>query len=450
MNRFALIIPICALLFLSFVAGTFVMFFERFPSEHLERAYKALRAQYFVIFVSEDPTRRDWQDQRTANKAFIDSLPDGLKTYGVSSHDAGLAYSGYTIYSAGSASFPVQLIDMQGNPVHEWRLPVEQLSGPALNIELEKPQQVQIRRVSLQPDGSLLMVICYFLQHTPYGLGVVKLDRDSNILWQNLNNAHHDVDLLADGRIFVLTHHVESVSPEWPEGVKAPYIAETVTILDQDGNTLKTVSLLNAMREARYAAAAQYIEGGEGLGDIMHTNSIDVVEPDTLTHIPGAKVGDALISVRNSDTLVLLDTEQEKVTWAARGVWHRQHDADLLENGNILLFDNQGGLAGFKRTRILEIDPRTMGIEWQYPEDGANVMHSQVLGSQQRLPNGNTLITVSQEGRLLEVTQSGQLAWEFLLPQILIYEMNGETARADVYSGQRFSGEELDFEFNLQ
>jgi hypothetical protein len=43
-------------------------------------------------------------------------------------------------------------------------------------------------------------------------------------------------------------------------------------------------------------------------------------------------------------------------------------------------------------------------------------MISKEGGSVARLPNGNTLITVSESGRALEVTREGEVVWEFFSP----------------------------------
>ena len=45
-----------------------------------------------------------------------------------------------------------------------------------------------------------------------------------------------------------------------------------------------------------------------------------------------------------------------------RGAWIGQHDPDILPNGNILLFDNDGELGEAGRSRVVEVDPRTTGI----------------------------------------------------------------------------------------
>ena len=41
---------------------------------------------------------------------------------------------------------------------------------------------------------------------------------------------------------------------------------------------------------------------------------------------------------------------------------------------------------------------------------------SEVRSSQARLPNGNTLITESDGGRIFEVTRPGQIVWNYINP----------------------------------
>ena len=40
-------------------------------------------------------------------------------------------------------------------------------------------------------------------------------------------------------------------------------------------------------------------------------------------------------------------------------------------------------------------------------------------GAAQRLPNGNTLITESERGRVFEVTPQKEIVWEFWNPEIV-------------------------------
>jgi hypothetical protein len=104
----------------------------------------------------------------------------------------------------------------------------------------------------------------------------------------------------------------------------------------------------------------------------------------------------------------------------------------LPGEGNILVFDNGGtagygapnpgaptGLGNAKRdsSRVLEFDPTTLEIIWRYPTAPAgNQLYSSFVCSAQRLPNGNTLITEGQNGRLIEVTREHEIVWEYLSP----------------------------------
>jgi outer membrane protein assembly factor BamB len=80
----------------------------------------------------------------------------------------------------------------------------------------------------------------------------------------------------------------------------------------------------------------------------------------------------------------------------------------MLPNGRVLLFNN-----GTEQSTVLEVDPRTDKIEWQYTAPG---FFSEKRGSNQRLANGNTLITESDRGRVFEVTPEGEVVWEFVNP----------------------------------
>ncbi|MDP7042108.1 MAG: arylsulfotransferase family protein, partial [Gammaproteobacteria bacterium] len=105
-----------------------------------------------------------------------------------------------------------------------------------------------------------------------------------------------------------------------------------------------------------------------------------------------------------------------KVKWFKRGGWFKQHDADFLETGNILLFDNidmQEDPNRKRASRVVEINPANMAEEWVFRGHKDMRFRSAARGSQQRLPNGNTLITESHRGRLLEVSDAGEVVWEY-------------------------------------
>jgi len=109
-----------------------------------------------------------------------------------------------------------------------------------------------------------------------------------------------------------------------------------------------------------------------------------------------------------------------------------QHDAHIIPDGlpgagNLLLFDNQGSagmppvyLEFMQGSRVLEIDPLTEEIVWQY--DGAAggrdywSFFSCFISSARRLANGNTLICEGMHGRVFQVTPDGETVWEYMNP----------------------------------
>jgi hypothetical protein len=65
-------------------------------------------------------------------------------------------------------------------------------------------------------------------------------------------------------------------------------------------------------------------------------------------------------------------------------------------------------------SRVAELDPQTKQIVWEYK---AHDFYAYNRGGTQCLPNGNILITESPDGRAFEVTQKGEIVWEFFTPK---------------------------------
>jgi hypothetical protein len=81
----------------------------------------------------------------------------------------------------------------------------------------------------------------------------------------------------------------------------------------------------------------------------------------------------------------------------------------MLPNGHILVFDN-GLVRGW--SRVLDFDPLDPRNLVQFAP-GPKRFFSRVMGSCQRLSNGNTLIVHSEGGSALELTPEGQPVWTY-------------------------------------
>jgi hypothetical protein len=142
--------------------------------------------------------------------------------------------------------------------------------------------------------------------------------------------------------------------------------------------------------------------------DVLHTNSVKVLNPNLAPKFPLFKQGQLLVSLRNINTIAVVDPDTQKVVWAARGPWMAQHDPTFLDNGRLLLFDNLGSP---RSSRVLEYDPRTQSFPWSYPGAQGQPFRSRIRGMCQRLPNGNTLVVNSVGSEVIEVTADHEVVW---------------------------------------
>ena len=197
---------------------------------------------------------------------------------------------------------------------------------------------------------------------------------------------------------------------------------------------------------------------GGGMGDWMHLNSLSALGPNKWHDAGDSRFHpDNLITCgRETNITFIISKQTGELVWKIGPNYDEtpqlkglgwiigQHHAHMIPRGlpgegNILLFDN-GGWAGYGApnpgsptgaknalrdySRVLEFDPITLKIVWQYTPTEAGLVHpidsnrfySPFISSAQRLPNGNTLITEGSGGRILEVTVDHRLVWEYISP----------------------------------
>jgi hypothetical protein len=148
-------------------------------------------------------------------------------------------------------------------------------------------------------------------------------------------------------------------------------------------------------------------------GDILHTNSVRVLPKRLAAQFPLFKPGQILISLRSPNVVAVVDPQTRRVVWAAKGVWRSQHDAEFLDDGRLLLFDNLGSSRG---SRVLEYDPVTQAIPWAYSGE-TTTGFTFFRGASQRLPNGNTLVVHPGRCQVVEVNKDKEVVWHWGCPQ---------------------------------
>jgi hypothetical protein len=319
---------------------------------------------------------------------------------GVTVHVTKEAQSGLNFYTAGHAPEAI-LMDMNGRVLHRWSRSFWQIWPEDETAKASDEGTQHWRRAHLFPNGDVL-VICE-------GLGLAKLDARSNVIWARRNGSHHDLEVLPNGDIAVLAREAKIIERI---DSRRPTLEDFVVILDPRGREKARYSVLEAFeRSEQYRSILE--ESSRQWGDLFHTNSIEALDGQFVARNPAFEDGSFLLSSRHLDTVFVLDPENNEVEWALQADFDAQHDARLLDDGSVMLFDNSGR-GRYSSVRVY--DPTTKALTWEYTGSPNRPFYTRFCGASQRLANGNTLITESDNGRAFEVTANGTLVWEFYNP----------------------------------
>ncbi len=330
---------------------------------------------------------------------------------GVRVNEAARTAPGLNLMCFGDEAAAV-LCELDGTVVRRWAYPYGSLPGAP---DLEGPHQIPWRRVQRTSDGGLLAI------HS--GRAIVSLDADSRLRWVSYVRAHHDIALDEAGdRVYVLAR-TERVVPAVTEA--SPIVDDLIVTFDLEGKELARLSLWDAFESSEFAAMLEALTVREG--DVMHVNSLERLSEAAASSlgIDAVKGGHFLVCMRDLDLVAAVDLGAGKLVWVSqgppnagplRGPWRAPHDPTVTAAGEILIFDNRGGIG--ESSRLLAIDPATGTLRWSWPDPtkpNPPPFESFFCGTVQELANGNLLAAESTRGRALEIDRAtGDIVWEFV------------------------------------
>lgn len=324
-------------------------------------------------------------------------------------------------YNLISGSGIVKLVDMNGNIAHSW------------NIDPEKKKGF-IHRARLLENGMLMLLFgpAEIAGH------IGEFDWEGNETWNYFpqNGAHHDFWPTDRGSVFLIC------SVDLPQ----EYL-DKITDPERKSKRISGDELIEVSREKEVIwrwiqhehmdvnwcnpvpANQQWMAGPDSntITDWTHTNTIQEI-PENKWYDAGDKrfkPGNILQSLRQLDTISIVDRESGEVVWEYTGDYNGglsgQHEPHMIEKGlpgegNIIVFDNGASpykdLAHCGCSYVLEINPSDNSLVWVY--DNNHFFHARFTANCQRLPNGNTLILESLCWRLFEVTTEKEIVWEYI------------------------------------
>ena len=346
---------------------------------------------------------------------------------GLTYHRSGLSTKGYTLLTphGDSSSY---LIDIDGRVVHRWTFShIKPGYGRLLdngNLMMSGSHVDQAPAPPDEPTKAPPPLAQHVTRLGGYHTNLIEVDWHGNVVWEYENPfQHHDFFRLPNGNTMV---------PEWVElpedlhkavrgGMKKPrerlprLLGDDFVEVDPSGKEVRRIhtwKLLDPVKDPIYATQRRW--------EWTHVNAFDVND-----------AGDIVFSARHNDRVCVISGETGELTFKFTET-HGQHHTTWVDDGNIQVLDN-----GFHSSRILQIDPQTSKIVWNYRGIPANQFFRGHISGASRLDTGNVLVCEGSSGRLFEVNRAHEVVWEWINP-FLNTNSRGE-ATVSIYRAHRYS-----------
>lgn len=182
--------------------------------------------------------------ERLRSVGYLGGYEPAPAVSGVTVYDRSRAWDGLNFCVSGDGPGAL-LMDMEGNVMHEWRYGFRDV-WPDRPVDTAGPEHEMGYwfYAHLMDNGDVLAIFSY--------LGIIKVDRHSNLLWKVSGGFHHDLHVTEDGRIYALTRN-EKVIPRYDRSTRL--FEDSVTILDARGTEIDRLSVFDAFWRSRYASS---------------------------------------------------------------------------------------------------------------------------------------------------------------------------------------------------
>ena len=382
----------------SVLYGHFAKSHHLFPSPQIEAA-----GDYFRDLKSKASGKLRWYYERAASPRQVIV------------RDAGRVAPGLTLVNGlgPKGAFFARLIDAQGKVLHAWDLDWYRIWPDGAGVASERRPKERpgslVHGMVLAPNGDLTF--------NYERLGMVQLDVCGRVKWRLARNANHSLELDDAGNFWT------QEDEDWKTPLKglpnyAPNFDNFIIMqVSPTGRMMREIPIFDLLQRNNLQGLL-YLSSIENqstvvTGDTLHVNDVEVFSKRMKSDL--FKPGDIMISLRNINAILVFDPATLVVKAITVGHFVRQHDPDFLDGSTISLLDNNnvGTDPAHGSSRIVEYSFKTGRQRILFEGNAAHPFYTDFLGKQQRLSNGDLLITEATHGRAFEATPDGQVIWEY-------------------------------------
>jgi hypothetical protein len=242
--------------------------------------------------------------------------------------------------------------------------------------------------------------------------GLTRISKEGAVLWQDNLAAHHELCPAEDGSFLTATHTTHEY-----KGRRVRF--DEIQRVSPEGVSELVLDLFDLRHELCKLGSPSPLDTKpanktDAVYDRFHLNSIQILPDSSLGRDDARfRMGNLLLCLRNADLVVILDPHTHAVLWHLGQLdLDRPHGARMNKKGHLILFDN-GWHRG--RSRVLVMDLRAG--ELLREEDGhPDPFFTRTRGYAEQLGKGRLLITLSEEGRVLELDRAGNKVFEWWSP----------------------------------
>jgi len=291
--------------------------------------------------------------------------------------------------------------------IHEWAPNIDELKKIFIKkdeawVHADK-HSFLLTHPLLSADGSIVF-------HDAVPSPLIKIDKDSKVIWTANETFGHSLEFDADGDIWAQSVSMDS---KWllprPFELKDNFILK----ISPNGKLLFKKSVAQLLIENGFRGLL--LGTGPYENDLLHINDIQPALTSTKYWIKG----DLLISIKNKSSIFLYRPSTNKVIWLKTGPWLNQHDVDFIDSTRISIFGNDVVRNDYDE-RLAEghneeyiFDFKTNQTETPYIEFLKKANVSTITeGRSDILPNGDLFIEETNNNRLLR-GNTKDIVWQY-------------------------------------